>query len=166
MLTCVNQQSLALTFERANPLTPTTPLPPPLHHPHHTTTRTPLNWLRTAYHQILSSDLLYAAHASDIAHLAFLVNHVLMKKERLPQQANILQRQIYDTRTHTHTHTHTYTHTYTHAHTHIHTRTHTHTHARAHTHTHTHIHARLLTAYIALARTKIASYTLHLRCSI
>ncbi len=40
---------------------------------------------RAAYSQVLSSDLLYTGHASDLTELSFLVNNVLMKKDRLPE---------------------------------------------------------------------------------
>ena len=40
---------------------------------------------RAAYHSVLSHDLLYTAHVNHLSDLAFIVNHVMMKKERLPQ---------------------------------------------------------------------------------
>ena len=39
---------------------------------------------RTAYHHVLSSELIFTGHANDLADLAYLCNHVMMKKDRLP----------------------------------------------------------------------------------
>lgn len=39
---------------------------------------------RTAYHNVLSSELIFTGHANDLADLAHLCNTVMMKKDRLP----------------------------------------------------------------------------------
>ena len=44
---------------------------------------------RSAYCNVLSSDLLYTAPANDIPKLAYMINNQMMKKERLPQQDSL-----------------------------------------------------------------------------
>lgn len=44
---------------------------------------------RAAYNGLLSNELLYTQHASQLTELNFLVNHVLMKKEHLPDKNSL-----------------------------------------------------------------------------